>query len=498
MTWLYYYYKSSCNLTGQIMRTKILSILLALIFIAQSSAIHALAANDNTKIAAQYSKQAHEAYNRKDYVNAAMLYEKAYQLTKNSIFRTNAIVAHTNYAYNLLMDEKFDQAIDYCNKLLPKYPKNKKIEEMLSEAYYSRGTDYFYKNRIELAIADLQKSFELGVDKEQKDRAKEALDKLKYASKANPGVSPGIQNTQTSSIPDLLNIMENKIYHKTNSDKSILVRIQKLEQDVFSRTFNDEGILVRVERLKTAITPEYVSQNQSQNLNANNYIPEIFEQSMGRVSIFGKMPIKVYFDSPDTKNYRHYFVDAAKEGFKEWEKASDGIIKFEYTNNPQLADIKVTWQDHFEDYKWQPELKINDLAAEKERMKYQKAGTLVQMGSIAAMIAGSLVGVPVIGGIGVIGNSVASPYLQYKGTNYSQSQPEVKINTLNAYNLPEDRAKAQIKQITMHQVGHALGIYGHSGNPNDIMYSNFTVNSLSERDINTIKEIYKGNNSVKP
>ena len=145
--------------------------------------------------------------------------------------------------------------------------------------------------------------------------------------------------------------------------------------------------------------------------------------------------------------------------------------------------------ENFEDFAWQLTLKKNDLSAQKEKMKYQKANALVQVGSVAAMLAGAFV--PGIGAVGYIGSSVASPYLQYKGYKTDTSAAEVKINTKITQGMTNDQAKMKIKQIAIHQLGHALGIYGHSSNPSDIMYANFTVNQLSERDIKTINVIYK-------
>ena len=52
---------------------------------------------------------------------------------------------------------------------------------------------------------------------------------------------------------------------------------------------------------------------------------------------------------------------------------------------------------------------------------------------------------------------------------------------------------AQIKQVTLHELGHAIGIAGHSLNSNDVMYPTTEGRgTLSRRDIETIKMIYKG------
>ena len=51
----------------------------------------------------------------------------------------------------------------------------------------------------------------------------------------------------------------------------------------------------------------------------------------------------------------------------------------------------------------------------------------------------------------------------------------------------------QLYNVVLHEIGHALGIYGHSKNSNDIMYeqnSSYDVH-LSQKDINTIRAIYR-------
>lgn len=49
-----------------------------------------------------------------------------------------------------------------------------------------------------------------------------------------------------------------------------------------------------------------------------------------------------------------------------------------------------------------------------------------------------------------------------------------------------------IYKTALHEIGHLLGLMGHSKNINDIMFPSITkTESLSERDRNTLLELYK-------
>ena len=67
---------------------------------------------------------------------------------------------------------------------------------------------------------------------------------------------------------------------------------------------------------------------------------------------------------------------------------------------------------------------------------------------------------------------------------------EISRTTINNRQITED----EILSTIIHEAGHALGIIGHSKNRNDIMFfstATYQGTSLSQRDINTIDEIYQ-------
>lgn len=283
---------------------------------------------------------------------------------------------------------------------------------------------------------------------------------------------------------------ENTVYGQSTYDKSLNERISKLEKEVFKQSYDNDDMSVRVNRLSQKLYPEEKVVSAQKNQKQNDYSDEIYEQSGGKIAIFGKMPIKVFFDNEYPNYYQAYFEKAAKEGFGEWQKATDNKIKFEYTNSPMQADVIVSWKDFDSDFKWATGFEKQDINAEKERRKYEKAGMITRVASIGTMIIGSLVGIPALGYLGSIGGSVASPVLQYKGMPIDNLTKKITLGTSNLKNLTEADAALKVKKASIHQMGHVLGIYGHSSSPKDIMNSAYSVSTVSERDINTLKFLY--------
>lgn len=486
------------------MKTKVFSVLISVgllinpVFLADFS----VQAQQNTKqaqvqLANRYAQTAHNAYEYKDFLKAAENYEKAYKVSNVKVYLDNALVAYSSLAYDLSEKKDYDKAILYCNKALSLSPTYTNAKDVLAEVHYQRGSDYFYTGQLDKAKIELNESLKYSSSQDQKDRAKDGLSKIDEAGKQGATVVPKYQQSSDPAIPDTIAQMENKVYGAPNNSGSLVSRLSKLEKDTFSKNYDSDGLIIRVDRLKRAILPDQVSPAPSyQSDNSaydGTYIPEIIQQSMGRISIFGKMPIVVYITDCNVKPFKNFYRDAVMDAFKEWEKASDNRIKFQYEYTPYSpdVDIKVSWLENFEDFAWQPTLTKDDISAEKEKMKYRKANAAVQIGSVAAMLAGSLIGLPFLGGLGAVGGELASPILQYKGNKMDRTFADVKINTKITEGMTDDAAKAKIKQIALHQIGHALGIYGHSSDPKDIMYASFTAMKLSDRDIKTIKEIYK-------
>ena len=155
-----------------------------------------------------------------------------------------------------------------------------------------------------------------------------------------------------------------------------------------------------------------------------------------------RMPLSVYIEPKSTaRNFQPSFADDAKSCFADWAAASQGKVDFKFVDQPDGADIKLGWSDN-----------PNEVAQPAE-------------GGEAKVVPGT--------------NGIKSV--------------SIKVLTL----LPVKELKvddALIHFICMHEVGHSLGIIGHSQNRGDIMYCSLPLNfescALSNRDAKTLQHLY--------
>lgn len=185
----------------------------------------------------------------------------------------------------------------------------------------------------------------------------------------------------------------------------------------------------------------------------DNYIEQVpFDNKILRWDA-DKFPLKVSIENTSTAALPEYYFKDFIRAFEQWQAVTGGFIKFSFIKTPQDADIVVKIISSNE---------MNKCSGDD--CKYAVAYTT-----------------PVVKGNSLKQMKIAFYDLDDKGRPFEQ---KVIYNTV------------------LHEIGHALGIMGHSYNKDDLMYmegnadNSFGKNQsdlqmISSDDLNTISLLYK-------
>ena len=145
------------------------------------------------------------------------------------------------------------------------------------------------------------------------------------------------------------------------------------------------------------------------------------------------------------------YKDAVRRAFEYWQNATGNFVSFAYIDDADDADIKVNLAGD-----------ANTNCGENENCLYVAALT-------SPKIKGNI--------------------LEYMDMMIHTSDPSGR-----------NYSTYQIYKVALHEIGHALGMMGHSDNPDDIMYASDQhhendifaehVTALSRRDLNTLNFLY--------
>ena len=187
------------------------------------------------------------------------------------------------------------------------------------------------------------------------------------------------------------------------------------------------------------------------------------------------LPIKIYFyPANDVPNYKREFQDAFLEGAMIWQEALPNL-KFEVLDNTVIKKLS------------------SKQAAEKETINQAQIKVVFPSrfkvkGDPSNPIASQIdaQSFPIIRdkkNFRVLGVIMISPYI------YFQSQIAISLEPLSK--LTKEEQIKKLKIISAREVGHALGLWGFSPSPDDLMFEGEVKElKLSERDKNTIKKLY--------
>lgn len=184
-----------------------------------------------------------------------------------------------------------------------------------------------------------------------------------------------------------------------------------------------------------------------------NYIERVpFDSKILRWDVT-KFPLKVYIKN-SSSSAPSYYQESIQKAFLQWQALTKNLINFEFINDDKNANISV-------------EIKSSDdmKKCDQEDCKYTVAYTIP--------------------------------------TIYGDLLKKFDIFFYDSNNRGQHFSQKAIYNTALHEIGHALGIMGHSYNKDDIMYmesnqensyfnefrSNFQ--SITQTDLNTLNLLYK-------
>ena len=196
----------------------------------------------------------------------------------------------------------------------------------------------------------------------------------------------------------------------------------------------------------------------------SDFLPDVMKATKDRVLRFNKMPVKVYitpYPEPD-------FTETCIKGFDDWEKRSNGLIAFLRVDNPEEARVRVVWK------RLGNKGAMDNCLLGAQTITRWKANNPQPVGSVP------LSGIPM------------PIYIPRLGPKYSVEPQIIEVNLDLIYARDPEIRLRLLKNIVTHELGHSLGLLGHSQLRSDLMFAETDETSrLSQRDINTLTRLYQ-------
>lgn len=195
-----------------------------------------------------------------------------------------------------------------------------------------------------------------------------------------------------------------------------------------------------------------------------DYLEVIMKATGNKVIRFKEMPVPVYITPFADRQY----MRACIRGFENWEESTRGMVRFVQVDDPAGARIRVIWS--------KLGLKKDDrncaLGAHTVT-KWKKKGP----GKVTVLSVGA-VPIPL--------------YIPRLGPKYKVPAQIIEVN-LDLLNSRPIRTRLQLlENLVTHELGHAMGMLGHSQNRKDMMYAvTDEYSRISPRDVSTLNRLYQ-------
>lgn len=203
--------------------------------------------------------------------------------------------------------------------------------------------------------------------------------------------------------------------------------------------------------IRPAVPPPGGARQNNAQKAASDYVALVTPAGYKLVWPASKMPLKVFVaDGKDVPNYRDTNRLVLMDALDAWSTASNGRIDWKLVTRRELSDVECSWTTRL-----------------TRRHGAWEAGNAHLMSMYS----------PLTGGGAIM---------------------HAKVEILTGLKRPfTDR---EMKRVCLHEVGHALGLQGHSNKTSDVLYPIATAGGsgdLSARDKTTIQALYSKHPPVK-
>ncbi len=183
-----------------------------------------------------------------------------------------------------------------------------------------------------------------------------------------------------------------------------------------------------------------------------------------------KQDPELFNNLSQAEGYTDQMWEACAQGINQWKRfQNEGLFSFEVTDNPDGADVYVFWTHHFVN-KMGLALFANDIRGytSKHLLPYQAVASALNSGNIELL------------------RRSRRPVVVILRTT----------DLLGAQSVPMPLGK--LVAASAHEMGHVLGIDGHSPNRVDLMNVNYGNGVVSANDAASIRYIYHRNPDLLP
>ena len=198
--------------------------------------------------------------------------------------------------------------------------------------------------------------------------------------------------------------------------------------------------------------------NETEAALSTDYFEQVTLFSGGRITRFTQMPIRVHI-SPTLKALP--YLSEIRYALRTWETATAGKIRFQETDTLEQADIRVTST-------YTGSLSFLDTRLGSANLRRLEQGTYTVSDT----------------------NAQAQKSNADQPANTAVDFSVEVILVLESDGTTGELSQEEMRTVCLHEFGHAIGLWGHSPNTDDVCHARATVQQPTQRDINTLLQVY--------